>query len=225
MRTVLLTGASRGLGLEFSRQYAAAGWRVIATCRNPARAAALRGVTGSVEIHALDVTDFPAIGRLAAKLSDVAVDVLIANAGISGPRAMTPDAIDEAAWTEVFRVNTMAPLALAGAFRAHVARSSERKAIAISSRLGSIGLNEEGGMYVYRSSKAALNAVWRSFALDYKELIAAVFHPGWVQTDMGGAAAPITPQESVSAMRQTIAGLGQADSGQFINYDGTRLAW
>src|SRR5205807_991585 len=116
MPTVLLTGASRGLGLEFTRQYAAAGWRVIATCRDPERADALRAVAGSVEIHRLDAADFAAVARLAAALGEVAVDVLIANAGIIGPRDMAPGAIDAAAWAEVFRVNTMAPLALAGAF-------------------------------------------------------------------------------------------------------------
>jgi NAD(P)-dependent dehydrogenase (short-subunit alcohol dehydrogenase family) len=225
MATVLLTGANRGLGLEFTRQYAAAGWHVIATCRTPQKADSLRGVAGSVEIHALDVTDFAAIKRLAATLAEIAIDVLIANAGISGPRAMTPDAIDEAAWTEAFRVNTMAPLALAGAFRAHVARSAERKAIAISSRLGSIGANEEGGFYVYRSSKAALNAVWRSFAIDHKALIAVVVHPGWVQTDMGGTAAPLTPTESVTGMRRVIAGLKEKDSGGFFAYNGEALPW
>src|SRR5471032_2375295 len=168
MPTVLLTGASRGLGLEFTRQYAQDGWRVIATCRDPRKAEKLRGVAGSVEIHALDATDFAAVGRLAAELGDVGVDVLIANAGIIGPRDMTADAVDAAAWAEVFRVNAMAPLALAGAFSKHVARSGERKAVAISSRLGSMATNDDGGLYVYRSSKAALNAVWRSFALDNK---------------------------------------------------------
>jgi len=225
MPTVLLTGASRGLGLEFTRQYAKAGWRVIATCRDPAKAPELRAVAGSIEIHALDATDFAAVGRLAATLGDVAVDVLIANAGIIGPREMTPDAIDAAAWEMAFRVNTMAPLALAGAFRRHVARSEERKAIAISSRLGSMAANDDGGLYVYRSSKAALNAVWRSFALDNKALTAAVLHPGWVRTDMGGASAPVLPADSVAGMRRVIAGLKAADSGGFFAYDGEALPW
>jgi NAD(P)-dependent dehydrogenase (short-subunit alcohol dehydrogenase family) len=225
MKTILLTGASRGLGLEFTRQYAEAGWRVMATCRNPEKAEKLRAVTGAVEIHALDATDFPAVTALATKLGDVAIDVLIANAGIIGPRDMPADAIDAAAWAEVFRVNAMAPLALAGAFRAHVERSAERKAVAISSRLGSMAANDSGGLYVYRSSKAALNAVWRSFALDHKGLIAAVLHPGWVATDMGGASAPVKPTESVAGMRQVIAGLTPAESGLFFGFDGERLPW
>ncbi len=225
MPTILLTGASRGLGLEFTRQYAKAGWRVIATCRNPARAEKLRGVAGTVEIHALDAADFPSVAALAETLGDVAIDVLLANAGIVGPRGMTPDSIDASAWEEVFRVDAMAPLALAGAFRRHVERSAERKAIAISSRLGSIGANESGGLYAYRAAKAALNAVWRSFAIDHKALTAVVLHPGWVSTDMGGASAPVTPEESVAGMRKVIAGLTPAESGLFFNYDGERLPW
>ncbi|HEX3499998.1 MAG TPA: SDR family oxidoreductase [Stellaceae bacterium] len=225
MKTILLTGASRGLGLEFARQYAEAGWRVIATCRDPKGADKLRGVAGKVEIHPLDATDFPAIAALAQKLDDVAIDILLANAGIIGPRDMPADAIDEAQWAEVFRVNAMAPLALAGAFRRHVERSSERKAIAISSRLGSMAANDSGGLYVYRSSKAALNAVWRSFAIDNKGLIAAVLHPGWVSTDMGGSSAPVTPQQSVTGMRKVISGLTPAESGAFFGFDGEALPW
>jgi NAD(P)-dependent dehydrogenase (short-subunit alcohol dehydrogenase family) len=225
MKTVLLTGASRGLGLEFTRQYAAEGWRVIATCRDPAKADRLRAIAGTVEIQPLDATDFAAVAALADRLGDIAIDVLIANAGIIGPRDMPADAIDEAAWTEVFRVNTMAPLALAGALRGHLERSAERKAIAITSRLGSMGANESGGLYVYRSTKAALNAVWRSFALDHRGLVAALLHPGWAATDMGGASAPVKPAESVAGMRKVIAGLTAAESGTFLGYNGERLPW
>ena len=138
---------------------------------------------------------------------------------------MTVEAIDVAGWGEVFRVNTMAPLALAGAFRAHVARSGERKAVAITSRLGSMAANDDGGLYAYRSSKAALNAVWRSFALDNKGLIATVLHPGWVRTDMGGASAPVSPEQSVTGLRRVIAGLTTKKSGSFFAFDGEELPW
>ncbi len=225
MPVVFLTGASRGIGFEFARQYATAGWRVIAAVRDPARADALRALPGTVEIHPLDVADFAAATKLGEKLRDEAIDVMIANAGISGPREMSQEAVDGDGWAEVFRINTMAPLAIAGALHRQVARSTERKAIAISSRLGSIAGNAEGGRHIYRSSKAALNSVWRSFALDNPGLIAAVLHPGWVRTDMGGEAAPVTPAESVSGMRQVIAGLVTQDSGRFFNYDGTPLPW
>jgi NAD(P)-dependent dehydrogenase (short-subunit alcohol dehydrogenase family) len=225
MPTVFLTGASRGLGLEFAKQYAADGWRVIATARDPARAEALRAIKGNVEIHALDVVDFAAASRLGELLRDEAIDVLIANAGISGPRDMSLKQIDGDAWAEVFRVNTMAPVAIAAALTDQVARSSQRKAVAISSRLGSMAENNDGGMSVYRSSKAALNAVWRSFAIDNPGLIATVLHPGWVRTDMGGEAAPVAPSESVAGMRRVIAGLTTKDSGGFRNFDGAPLPW
>lgn len=225
MPTVLITGANRGLGLEFARQYAAEGWQVIATCRRPAEASALKALGAAVTIHALDVADFAAMTALSRALGQAAVDVLIANAGIGFPDDMSPTDIDEDGWARVLRINTMAPLALAGAFRAQVARSAERKVIAISSFLGSIGGNTDGGVYVYRSSKAALNAVWRSFALDNPELIAAALSPGWVRTDMGGSAAPLSPAESIAGMRRVIAGLSPAQSGTFINYEGKPVPW
>ena len=224
MPTVLLSGASRGLGLEFARQYAAAGWRVIATCRDPERAEALRGLSGKVELHRLDVVDFAAIGRLAEALRGEALDLLIANAGMTGPRDMSEESIDATAWGEVFRVNAMAPLALAGAFAPHLARGSERKAIAIGTRMGSVALNE-GGRYIYRSSKAALNMVWSCFAKANPALIAAVLHPGWVRTDMGGSSAPVQPADSIAGMRRVIAGLRPQDSGCFFDYTGAALPW
>jgi NAD(P)-dependent dehydrogenase (short-subunit alcohol dehydrogenase family) len=225
MPSVLLTGANRGLGLEFVRQYAAAGWQVIATCRDPARAAALQAIAGPVEVHALDAGDLAAVAALAERFSGRALDVVIANAGIWGPRDMTAAPIDAAGWAATFHINTMAPLALAGAFRPHLALGAQRKAVAISSALGSIGGNTEGGLYAYRSSKAALNAVWRSFACDHPQLIAAVLHPGWVRTDMGGPGAPLAPAESVAALRQVIAGLTAADSGGFYGRDGAKHEW
>jgi len=122
-------------------------------------------------------------------------------------------------------VNAMAPVALAGAFVGAVARSGERKMIAITSRLGSIAANNDGGLYGYRSSKAALNALWRSFAIDHPEIIASLLHPGWVRTDMGGAGAPLSPEESVAGMRRVIARLGKADSGRFYDYQGESIPW
>ncbi|HZS84135.1 MAG TPA: SDR family oxidoreductase [Stellaceae bacterium] len=224
MPTLLLTGASRGLGLEFVRQYAAEGWRVIATCRDPGRAKALREVPGAVAIHALDAVDFAAVERLGAQLADEAIDLLIANAGISGPREMPAEHVDGEAWGEVFRVNAMAPLALAGAFRKQLARGGQKKAVAISSRMGSIAENP-GGRVVYRSSKAALNMVWSCLAKENPELIAVVLHPGWVRTDMGGAGAPVLPADSVAGMRKVIAGLKPEDSGRFYDYTGAAIAW
>jgi len=225
MPTVFISGANRGLGLEFARQYARDGWRVIATSRSLEKAGALRALSGGVAVHALEVTDFAAVAALARALDGESIDVLIANAGIYGPRDMTAASIDAEGWGETFRVNTMAPLALAAAFRAQVARSAQRKAVAITSRLGSIAANTEGGLYAYRSSKAALNAAWRSFALDHRDIIATVLHPGWVRTDMGGQSAPLGPEESVAGLRRVIASLEEADSGGFIGYDGKPIPW
>jgi NAD(P)-dependent dehydrogenase (short-subunit alcohol dehydrogenase family) len=225
MPTVLITGANRGLGLEFARQYAAEGWQVIATCRRPVGASALKALDADVVVHGLDVADVAAITALSRELGRATVDVLIANAGVGFPDDMSPDAVDAEGWGRVLRINTIAPLALAGAFRPQVARSAQRKVIAISSLLGSIGSNADGGAYVYRSSKAALNAVWRSFALDNPELIAAVLSPGWVRTDMGSPAAALSPEESVAGMRRVIAKLSPAQSGTFINYEGKPIPW
>lgn len=225
MPSVLITGANRGLGLEFARQYVAAGWRVIATSRTLDNTTPLRDLGAAVAVHALDVADFAAVAALSRALSGETIDVLIANAGIAGPRSLAAPAFDAEGWALTFRVNAMAPLALAGAFHPQVARSAERKMVAISSRMGSIGANSEGGMIAYRSSKAALNAAWRCYALEHRDVVAAVLHPGWVRTDMGGKGAPLSPEESVNGLRRVIARLGPAESGGFIGYDGEPIPW
>jgi NAD(P)-dependent dehydrogenase (short-subunit alcohol dehydrogenase family) len=225
MSTVLITGAGRGIGLEFARQYAADGWRVIATVRDVKKAKELGALGSKVEIHRLEVTDFKAVAALGCELARDSIDVAIANAGVSLAKSMSPQEIDEAAWLDTIRVNTIAPLALAGAVLGAVERSEGKRLIAISSRLGSIGENNAGGQYAYRSSKAALNAAWRSLALDHRGVIAVVLHPGWVKTDMGGAGAPVERKDSVAGMRKVIAKLKPADSGGFFNYDGAAIQW
>lgn len=227
MPTVLITGTSRGLGLEFTRQYAADGWKVIATCRDPAGAGDLGAVQGDVAIEPLDVRDPGAIGALAEKLSGEAIDVLINNAGIYGPRPVTMDSVDFEAWDGVFRTNAMAPLAVTAAFAPQVARSADKVVATVTSRMGSIADNEAGGDYTYRSSKAAVNAVMKSLAVDLGNvgIKVVLLHPGWVRTDMGGAGAAIDPPESIAGMRAVIAGLDASDSGGFFNYDGRPLPW
>jgi NAD(P)-dependent dehydrogenase (short-subunit alcohol dehydrogenase family) len=227
MPSVLITGAGRGLGLEFARQYAAAGWQVIATVRDRTRSPDLATLGSSVAVHSLDVQDHEAIKALAHGLRLQPIDVVIANAGVMGPRGMTLDAVDRDSWLETIAVNAIAPAVLAGAFMKHLEKGTEKKLIAISSRLGSMGANTNGGLYVYRSSKAALNAVWRSIAVDRAAagIIAAVFHPGWVRTDMGGPGADIDAPTSVTGIRRKIAAITPAESGRFFNYDGTELPW
>jgi NAD(P)-dependent dehydrogenase (short-subunit alcohol dehydrogenase family) len=221
--TVLITGANRGLGLDFVKQYAARGWRVHACARAPG---SLRQIAGDIAIHELEVTDCEAVTALAGTLADEAIDVLICNAGIAGREATVLGSIDPAAWRRTFEVNALAPLMMAEAFVEHVARSRARKLIAVSSRLGSITL-ADNGRYAYRASKAALNMEWKGLSKDLagKGLICVVLHPGWVQTDMGGQAATLTIEQSVPAMVKVIDGLTPADTGRFINYDGTELPW
>lgn len=220
MPTVLITGANRGLGLEFARQYTADGWTVLATARDPQAAEAL-AATGA-EIHAYDALDPQALEGLQADLGDRAIDVLIANAGILGPQQF-----DRQKWSETFLANVIAPTELALRLKPNVLASDQRKMVALSSILGSITANESGGILAYRSSKAALNAAWRSLAIDWKDsgLTLAMIHPGWVQTEMGGPGAQIDPSTSISGYRKVIAGLSVEDSGAFLDYQGNRLDW
>lgn len=225
MPTLLITGANRGLGLEFVKHYAAAGWRVHACARDP-EAAALKAVVGDVARHALDATDWAGIAALAARLKGEPVDLLLANAGIAGREAGDLGSIDPEVWTKTFVVNALGPVKLAEAFLDHVAASSGRRMVAISSRLGSVALND-GARYAYRASKTALNMGWSSLAKDTRGrgTVCAVLHPGWVRTDMGGAQAPVGIPQSIAGMAAVIDRLTPADSGKFLDFTGAELPW
>ncbi|NJO55055.1 MAG: SDR family oxidoreductase [Rhodospirillales bacterium] len=227
MPTCFVTGAARGLGLEFARQYAAAGWRVVATYRRPNAVKTLSALSGDVRPYLLDVSDFAAIDRLARRLSNEAIDLLINNAGVYGPRVVPYDFVDYDLWEQVLRVNTMAPLKIAAAFSKNVAHSQRRLIVSLTSSMGSIGGNTSGGAYIYRSSKAALNAVTRSLALDLrgKEITVVVVNPGWVRTDMGGRHGVLDADASVEAMRQLFERLGIEDTGLCFDVDGRQLPW
>jgi NAD(P)-dependent dehydrogenase (short-subunit alcohol dehydrogenase family) len=220
MPTVLVTGASRGIGREFARQYAAAGWRVHATMRTPTQP------SHDAVVHALDVTDANAVAALARAI-DEPLDLVINNAGISGPPDDGPGNFPADRWLDTMRTNVVAPALVADAFAPHLARGEKRVLATISSRMGSIGALETGGRYAYRSSKAAANMVTKLLAFDLKpqRIICVVFHPGWVRTDMGGAGAPVSPEASVTGMRKVIDRIRPADSGKFFNYDGEPLPW
>jgi NAD(P)-dependent dehydrogenase (short-subunit alcohol dehydrogenase family) len=226
MPTVLITGANRGLGLEFAAQYAADGYVVHAACRKPAEATELRAVGRGIRVHRMDVTVPEEVAALAGLLQGEPIDLLVNNAGVYGPRDYGLGDIDFAAWERVLRINALAPLRVAEAFVEHVARSELRRMPFITSRLGSIAENSGGG-YIYRSSKATLNAAVRSLAGDLKSrrIIAVLIHPGWVQTDMGGSGATLRAAESVAAMRRVFARLTPDDNGRFFNYDGAMLPW
>jgi NAD(P)-dependent dehydrogenase (short-subunit alcohol dehydrogenase family) len=223
--TALITGANRGIGLEFVRQYAAEGWSVIATARAPEEAAELQSLSGAVEVEALALADYEQVERFAARLDGSPLDLVIANAGTSDPKQID-GAGDARAWEEMMRVNLISPILLARALTPHLA-GSRGKLVAITSRMGSIADNGSGGYIPYRASKAALNAAWKSLAIELKPrgVTAAMLHPGWVHTRMGGPNAPLQAAEAVSAMRATIAELGPDRSGAFINYDGTPIPW
>ncbi|MCZ6447884.1 MAG: SDR family oxidoreductase [Alphaproteobacteria bacterium] len=226
MASILITGANRGLGLEFTRQYAAEGDRVLATCRDPAGAAELAAIAGDVTVHALDVTDLPQISALAESLHGEPIDILVNNAGVltSGQRM---GGIDYAAWEHEFKVNTMGPIAVAQAFLPHLERGTGRRMAFISSILGSIGTNADGAYTMYRSTKAGLNAAVKSLAVEVaaKGIIVLLLHPGWVRTDMGGPEAAIDPATSVGGLRRRIAAAGPEDSGCFISHEGVEIPW
>jgi len=227
LSTVFITGANRGLGLEFCRQYLAAGWRVIATCREPRLAEKLDSLSGDINVLQLDVTDFKEVEKTAKTLGSEKIDVLINNAGIYGSRETEFGETDFDDWVDVFRVNTQAPLKIVESFVGLVASSEKKVIVSISSLLGSVMANDSGGQYVYRSSKAALNALNKCLAIDLagKDIIAIVVSPGWVRTDMGGANAHLDPVDSVSGIRKLIDRLTLGDSGRFFNHDGKSLDW
>ena len=242
MPTVLVTGASRGLGLELTRQYAEAsdGWRILACVRTPSSATALQaladGASGRISIHAVDVEDHSSIERLGSELAHESIDVLINSAGTMGRRSFAEEGkqfgrfgdSDYEDWAQVFRLNIMGPMKMAETFVEHVARSDQKKLITLSSILGSIEKNTIGGLYAYRASKSAVNAIMRSMAIDLARshgIIATALHPGWVRTDMGGPNADIDVVESAAGMRRVIAGLDASKAGRYWVYDGSELPW
>lgn len=226
--TVFITGTSRGIGLEFVRQYLEEGWRVIATCRHPAQAGGLQRLAGShpqqLRIEALDVADWDAIAALPRLLQGESLDLLINNAGIYGPRDQALGRLDVATWQTVLAVDTIAPIRIVETLLP-LLRPGARIA-SLTSLMGSIADNGSGGYYYYRSAKAALNAAHKSLALDLAgRHPCVVFHPGWVQTDMGGPGAQITTAQSVDGMREQLRRLDHQGSGRFLRYNGDELPW
>jgi NAD(P)-dependent dehydrogenase (short-subunit alcohol dehydrogenase family) len=231
MTVVLITGGNRGLGFEFASQYVAEGWRIFAACRNPSAANELqhlaKSAKGMLSIVAIDVTDAESVHNAATQLKDAAMDVLINGAGIAGKPGQTTGNVDYENWARVFDVNTMGPMRVLESFTDHIARSERKLVVTITSRMGSLADNKAGGSIAYRSSKAAVNMAMRSAAIDLapRGISCVLVQPGWVRTDMGGPKAPLSPQESVSAMRRLIDKLGPNNSGKFYNYDGREYPW
>lgn len=230
MPHALITGANRGIGLETTRQLLERTWTITAAVRDPDAAADLKALDpgdGRLKIVAYDASDVGAAAKLRSEIDDP-IDILFANAGVMGARDQDQAATAASeAFIDVLRVNTLAPLALAGAFSDLVAKSHLKVVALQSSRMGSIADNDSGGRYAYRASKAALNAVGKSLSVDLKDrdIIVLILHPGWVRTDMGGPNGNLTVTECVDGQLDLIARANPAMSGRFFHSNGEDLPW
>ncbi len=224
---VLITGASRGLGLEFARQYAAEGWQVLATVRDIDGAGELRALRGKVDIAHLDVADDGSLEAFVRDVGAAPLDLLIANAGIGSGGEKPAAAVTREEWREAISVNTYAPFRLAAALRPNLERGQGKKFAAVSSLAASIAGYPIAGHYAYRASKAALNALWRSLAMEWRAagLIGLLLRPGKVRTRMTGFTGDLEPADSVRGMRAVIARAGFDDAGRFFGYDGREVPW
>lgn len=229
--TVLITGCNRGIGLGFTRHYLAAGCRVLATCRTPDRADALQALSGDYPdrliIEALDVNDDQMLSVLSQKYADQPIDLLICNAGVYGPRGARFGEIDRVQFLQTMETNAFAPLNMVQQFMAQLSAGSDKKCVLLTSKMGSMTDNSSGGAYIYRASKAALNAIGKSLAHDLHThgIAVALIHPGWVRTDMGTSAALIDVETSIAGMAAQINQLSLASSGGYFDYSGAPIGW
>lgn len=237
-KSILISGANRGIGLELVKQYSAAGWQVYAACRAPELASELaklaggvaEGSAGAIQVLPLDVSSEASLAAAGQMLKGEALDILFSNAGVYGPTKAAGaalGAIDTEAWEQVFRVNTVAPLKLVETFLPCLEKGEEKKIAMMSSKMGSIADNTSGGSYIYRSTKAALNAVTRSLAMDLSDrgFKVVCLHPGWVKTDMGGPHGLISTAESVQGIKKLLQALELKQSGYFWNFNGDSIPW
>jgi NAD(P)-dependent dehydrogenase (short-subunit alcohol dehydrogenase family) len=224
---VLITGANRGLGLEFVKQYAADGYEVIACSRKINKKDGLHGLQASyknISIYKLDIANFSSIDQF-ANLFKKPIDILINNAGVYPDSSI--DHVDYKAWLDAFKINTLAAFKMTQTFLPHLKKGKLKKVAFLTSKMGSIDDNSGGSEYLYRSSKTALNMVMKSLSIDLKpfSLSMITLHPGWVRTDMGGPNGLIDAKESVAGMKRQIDKLSIKTSGQFIAYDGKKIPW
>lgn len=229
MKHVLITGANRGIGLEFTRQYCRDGWQVTACCRN-VDADALVDLAakhdGKIAIHSLDVDSDDSVRALAQQLRDSRFDLIINNAGVIGNRTAALGDMDYDSLAATLTTNVAGPLRVTEALWRNLKTDGDRKVATVSSRMGSMTYCQPNAL-IYRTSKAAVNMAMRCAALQLADenITMVMLHPGWVQTDMGGPNADIDAETSVTGMRQVIAGATTAQNGGFLNYDGAELAW
>ena len=230
MSTILVTGANRGIGLEFVKQYLKKGDSVIATYREEESSKELINLSqnkSNLEILKLDVASDASMESFCQHLGDQPIDIFINNAGVYGPRDSNFGKVDAESWLPVLRINTCAPLLLTQLIIENLRRGKAKKLLYVTSKMGSIDDNKGGGSYVYRSSKTALNSVVKSISVDLRSeaMAVAVLHPGWVRTDMGGPNGLIDTETSVSGMVQVIQNMTLETSGVFFNYDGNVIPW
>ena len=221
MPTILITGGSRGIGAELVQQYAADGWDVIATARSDSDLKELDAMD-NVTAMELDVAKPDSVAAFIDGIGDRPIDVFLNSAGVYGPRTPERDG-----WMDVLEINVVAPTLLAEKLKPNVAASEKKVMAVVTSRMGSIGDNGGGGSIPYRSSKAAVNAAWKSLSIDWKDdgIAIVMLHPGWVKTDMGGDNAQIDTKTSVDGLRDRIAETDLSNSGRFVAYDGATIEW
>jgi NAD(P)-dependent dehydrogenase (short-subunit alcohol dehydrogenase family) len=229
MKTVLITGANRGIGLEHARLYAGAGAQVFAACRAPGAEllALAQALPDKVRPLAYDAADINAGKAMKAAISDTPLDLLLVNAGVYGGDGQSLGAIDPHAFMDTLRINTLAPLLLVEALAGNVAASQRRLIGLQSSRMGSIADNGSGGYHAYRASKAALNMLAKGLSVDLagKGVTVVALHPGWVRTRMGGPSAPVSVEDCVSGQQALLAGLTTSQSGGFFDYTSAPIPW
>jgi NAD(P)-dependent dehydrogenase (short-subunit alcohol dehydrogenase family) len=231
-RRIVLTGASRGLGLEFTRRWLEAGHRVFALSRTAGGSeleSLARAHPGGLHRAACDVADDASVAAAARAVGRVwdGVDLLLNNAGTYGDGDATIETVDLDEVRRVFEVNALGPIRVTRAFLPLLRRGTSPRVVQITSLMGSIADNESGGAWAYRLSKAALNMATRNLAheLGAHSILGVAIHPGWVRTDMGGPQAPLAVGESVAAMIRTIDALAPGDTGRFLDLDGDALPW
>jgi len=231
MATVLITGSARGIGFELAKQYAEAGHRVLATCRNPDKAENLKAVAaaskGLATVHRMDVSNMDSVRAAATEIGDIPIDIIINNAGVWGGLAgQVLDSMDYDNWFYEFSTMAMGPFRVVQTFLKNVLGGQQKKIFTITSQTSAHSYKKVAG-YSYSSSKAASNRIMTMLSRDLHDrgVTVCLMHPGWVRTEMAGKVADIEPHESAAGIIRVIAEASLADSGKFLKYDGGIHDW
>ena len=235
MPVAIITGANRGLGLEFARQCLEDGWKVIAINRRSSAGLDMLAERYPVQLIEADLTDDESLAAAVAKIDEPGIDLLINNAGMMGDASFAEVGLnyqvfgtfDRDEWSRVFDINVFTPMALTELLAEKLEAAERPTVVTLSSMLGSNALNTMGNVYAYRASKAAVNSIMKSMGVNLgsRGIICVAMHPGWVKTEMGGPGADISPEESVAGIRRVLNDLTVADSGRFMAYDGSEMPY